>query len=155
MIIFILCCIALVASIILLALGLRRGIDEAGEILVGCVLIAIILGGNTIAFTSSFGTAAKADVIKSGLLAEYKSAVHMYADRAVLNISDITKANIMTDFKYQGYQQNIAKMIRDVREIVREHNEILISKQVYKRSLWFDMYITMPESDKIIHIEDK
>ena len=78
---------------------------------------------------------------------QYKESISMYADRAVLKVSEDT----FTDLKYQGYQENIAKLITDLRSKVVWYNDVIIQKRILNKSIAFDWLIITPDDDmKII-----
>jgi hypothetical protein len=148
MILLIILSIIFLFGIFLIVMGVH---DSEGDIIeLGFFISIVILLINIISFWTSFDSAIEADVIHQGLITQYRSAITMYEDKAVLNIKDVS----YTDFKYERYQKNMADMIRDIRTIVHQHNNILISKRAYKNNLFFGIYISMPESDQLIHIID-
>lgn len=148
MILLIILSIIFLFGIFLIVVGVH---DSEGDIIgLGFFISIAILVINIISFWISFDSAVDADVIHQGLITQYRSAITMYEDKAVLNIKDVS----YTDFKYEGYQKNMADMIRDIRTIVHQHNNILISKRAYKNNPFFGIYISMPESNQLIHIID-
>ncbi|KKL26090.1 hypothetical protein LCGC14_2398770 [marine sediment metagenome] len=82
-------------------------------------------------------------------IAQYKGAVTMYADRASIDVKKIA----FVDFKYKGYQNNMAGFIRDLRRAVVKYNKELISKRVMDKSFMFNWLIIAPDKDmKIINM---
>jgi hypothetical protein len=53
----------------------------------------------------------------------------------------------MTDFKYQGYQENLAKFITTLRYKVVDYNETIVSKRVMERNWFFNWIIVAPDDD--------
>ncbi len=74
---------------------------------------------------------------------QYTEAIEIYADRAVLKINE----NTFTDFKYQGYQENIAEFIKDLRHKVVDYNKTIIEKRIMEKSLVFNWLIIAPDDD--------
>jgi|GEM_PF-3660946 len=74
---------------------------------------------------------------------QYSNSIEMYADRAVLKVDDKT----FTDFKYKGYQDNMAGFIKDLRTKIVEYNTIIVQKKILKKSLFFNWFITAPDED--------
>lgn len=80
---------------------------------------------------------------------QYKGAVTVYADYATLDMEKAT----FTDFKYQGYQENISKIIVDLRNEIIAYNKVLIKKRILNKNLFFNWLIIAPDKDmKIINI---
>ena len=80
---------------------------------------------------------------------QYKGAVTMYADYASLDMEKAT----FTDFKYQGYQENVAKVIVDLRREIVYYNKVLIKKKIMDKNPVFSWLIIAPDKDmKIINI---
>jgi len=64
----------------------------------------------------------------------------MYEGKAVL---DIKKAAI-TDIRYNGYQEGIAKMILDLRSKIANYNETVISKRIMVNNFWYSWLVVGP-----------
>lgn len=80
---------------------------------------------------------------------QYRGAITMYVDYADL---DVEKA-ALTDFKYSGYQENVAHAVVSLRRQVVYYNEILIKKRVLNKNIVFNWLIIGPDPDmKIINI---
>jgi len=77
-----------------------------------------------------------------GVVSQYKQAVTLYTDRAVLS-TEIA----FTDFKYQGYQENMGKLISDLRTQVAEYNQSYFEKQTMHKSWFFRLLIFEPDPD--------
>jgi len=85
---------------------------------------------------------------------QYRGAVEMYKDYAVIDISKTRSA--FTDFKYQGYQQEISKMILDLRRKIVRYNRSFMLKKVKNASWFFNWYIITNDPDmKIIRMIEK
>ena len=109
---------------------------------ISCIIIAIIVTGSYISYLD---TRAQYDAT----IKQYKGAVTMYADYASLDMEKAT----FTDFKYQGYQENVAGVIIDLRREIVKYNEILIKKRILNKNIFFNWLIIAPDKDmKIINI---
>ena len=81
-------------------------------------------------------------------VSQYKESVMMYEKAAVINT-----AKAFTDFKYQGYQENIAGFIKALRREVVRYNKTIISKRVMKRNFFLNWVIIPPDDDmKILRL---
>jgi hypothetical protein len=81
----------------------------------------------------------------------YREAVTVYKDHVQI---DVPKASL-TDFKYEGYQNNIADFVRDLRRNVVRYNEKLISKRILDKNWFFGALIIAPDDDmKVINLSE-
>jgi hypothetical protein len=117
----------------------------AASIISSVILIlvfSIAIGGS---YSTYLDTRAQYDAV----INQYKGAVTMYADYASL---DMEKA-AFTDFKYQGYQENIAAVIVDLRKEIILYNKTIIQKRIMDKNPVFNWLIIAPDKDmKIINI---
>ena len=74
---------------------------------------------------------------------QYSESIVMYGDKAILNINE----NSFTDMKYKGYQENIAEMIKTLRENIVRYNNVVNKKRIYGKNLFFNWYIVQPDDD--------
>ena len=74
---------------------------------------------------------------------QYSESIVMYEDKAVLNINE----NSFTDMKYKGYQENMAEMIKTLRENIVKYNKVVNKKRIYGKNLFFSWYIVKPDDD--------
>lgn len=110
--------------------------------IVGTIIVVLII---SVSYTSYLEARAQYDAV----INQYKGAVTMYADYASLDMEKAT----FTDFKYQGYQENVAKVITDLREEIIEYNRVIIMKRIMDRNPVFSWLIVAPDKDmKIINI---
>jgi hypothetical protein len=80
---------------------------------------------------------------------QYRQAVTIYVDRAQI---DVPKASL-TDFKYEGYQGNVADFVRNLRREVVYYNEGIISKRIMKKNWFFNWLIVAPDEDmKVLNL---
>lgn len=90
---------------------------------------------------------------------QYKSAINMYSEKAVIDFEknedgSYVKIGDLTDLKYQNYQDNISRMIRDLREVIVEYNGNLISKRILNDNWYWSLCIIAPDPDmKIIKLK--
>ncbi len=106
---------------------------------IGWILFVVVVGWMIGSYSTYVNMRADYDII----LKQYRESVELYEDKAVLRISDTP----FTDFRYEGYQENIAELIKDLRYRVTYYNEDYISKKVVARSPFFNWIITEPDAD--------
>ncbi len=107
--------------------------------IIGWILFVVVLGWIIGSYSTYVNMRADYDII----LKQYRESIELYEDKAVLRISD----SALTDFKYEGYQENIAELIKDLRYRVTYYNEDYISKKVVARSPFFNWIIIEPDAD--------
>jgi len=118
----------------------------------GAVLSWVILSiFSLVIIAISYGGYVQIRTMYEATINQYKEAVTMYVNSAVINVEDAA----MTDFKYQGYQGNVAEFIKDLRVKVVEYNETLIGKRIMKSNFMFSWLIVAPDDDmKILRLSD-
>jgi len=99
-------------------------------IVIGCVIASYDSYANTRAFYD-------------GVSEQYRECITMYEDKAVINIKDAS----LTDFKYQGYQKNIAEMVKDLRDKIAWYNETILKKRIYEKNPLINLFIIAPDKD--------
>ena len=110
--------------------------------IISTVILVIIVASS---YTSYLDIRAQYDAV----INQYKGAVTVYADYATLDMEKAT----FTDFKYQGYQENISKVIVDLRNEIIIYNKVLIKKRILDKNPLFNWLIIAPDKDmKIINI---
>jgi len=115
--------------------------------LFGTVGTAIVVGDS---YNSYLGNRAFYDAT----IEQYRGAVEMYKDYAVIDMSKTR--SVFTDFKYQGYQQEISKMILDLRRKIVSYNRSFMLKKIKNASWFFNWYIITNDPDmKIIRMIEK
>lgn len=115
------------------------------SIITGIILTVVFSITIGCSYSTYLDTRAQYDAV----INQYKGAVTMYADYATL---DMEKA-AFTDFKYQGYQENIAAVITDMRREIISYNRMLIQKRIMDKNPVFSWLIIAPDEDmKIINI---
>lgn len=114
-------------------------------LVVGAILGAFLI----IVICTSYGTYVDLRTSYDAAVKQYRQAVTIYVDHAQI---DVKKA-ALTDFKYQGYQENAANFVRDLRRKVVWYNEGIVSKRVMKKNWFFNWLIIAPDDDmKVINL---
>lgn len=117
----------------------------AGAIISGFLLGILLSGILSVSYVSYVDIRTKYDAT----ISQYREAITMYKDSASI---DVEKA-ALTDLKYQGYQENIAEFIKDLRRQVTRYNEELISKRIMDKNFMFNWVIIAPDKDmKILRL---
>lgn len=100
-----------------------------------CVIPVLIIA-------ASYSSYVKIRTQYDATINQYQEAVTMYNDVAKINVD-----KAFTDFKYQGYQENIAGFIKDLRYKVVSYNGTLISKRIMKKNFFFKWVIIEGDPD--------
>jgi hypothetical protein len=77
---------------------------------------------------------------------QYFSAIKVYANYAVI---DMGKA-AFTDFRYSGYQSNVAHFIMSLRNRIIKYNKSIVEKRVQGKNPIFSWLIIEPDDDMLI-----
>jgi len=77
---------------------------------------------------------------------QYFSAIKVYANYAVI---DMGKA-AFTDFRYSGYQDNVAHFIISLRNRIIIYNKSIVEKRVQGKNPIFSWFIIEPDDDMLI-----
>lgn len=119
---------------------------------IGAFVSSVIVG--LILVTSigvSYGTYINIRTKYDATITQYKEAVTMYKGHATI---DVKKA-AFTDLKYQGYQENMASFIKNLRREVTSYNEELISKRIMKKNWFFGWLVIAPDKDmKVLNMSN-
>lgn len=87
-------------------------------------------------------------------LEQYRGSVKMYKDHAVIDMNKTRAA--FTDFKYQGYQGHMSKMIIALQRRIVKYNRSFMLKKIKNDSWFFNWYIITNDPDmKIIRMIEK
>jgi len=114
------------------------------------LILTIIFGAIIIIVPAqSWNENVEMHITYDGTVEQYRDAVTMYQDKAIINVS-----KAFTDFKYEGYQANIAQFIIELREEVTQYNKILIKKRMQKRNIMQNWLIFQDESLPLIKLTD-
>jgi hypothetical protein len=137
--------ITIAVSIVFAVSKNNRRDTVPASIITSIILTAVISITIGVSYSTYLDTRAQYDAV----INQYKGAVTMYADYASL---DMEKA-AFTDFKYQGYQENVAAVIIDLRKEMISYNRVLIQKRIMDKNPVFSWLIIAPDKDmKIINI---
>ena len=85
------------------------------------------------------------------VVSQYRDCVSIYKDSVIIDITD----EALTDLRYQGYQESIAEMIKDLRTQVARYNKGFIKKQRMDENVVFSWLIIAPDKDmKLLRMRD-
>jgi hypothetical protein len=77
---------------------------------------------------------------------QYFSAIEVYTNYAVI---DMGKA-AFTDFRYSGYQSNVAHFVTSLRNRIIKYNKSIVKKRVQGKNPIFSWLIIEPDDDMLI-----
>jgi len=104
-----------------------------------CWPLAIFATVCIIVWTVSYDSSV--DMLQTRAVIEQKvTAINSYRSIATNSFAD----KAVTDLKYNNYQQEMAKMITDLRKCVEGYNQTLIGKMAYKASPLFSWFVFSP-----------
>jgi len=96
---------------------------------------------------NSYGTYVKSRAFWDATREQYAEAVQIYSDHATIDMGKAT----FTDFRYQGYQDNISGMISTLRREIVQYNQKFVAKRTMGKNPFFSWMIVEPDDDmKII-----
>lgn len=83
---------------------------------------------------------------------QYRTSIQMYSDRGILDFKkhekdSYTRISDLTDFKYQNYQIQMAKMVENLKTVTVNYNNDLIGKKVLKANWFWSWCIISPDPD--------
>lgn len=111
----------------------------------------IILSPSLIINFESYGSYADMKSTYNAVVNQYRESIRMYEDRVVLDIN----TESFTDFKYEGYQESISSLIKDLRRKVTRYNQLYIGKEVWSRNIFLSWLIKKPDEDmKLLRLEE-
>jgi hypothetical protein len=78
---------------------------------------------------------------------QYEDSIVFYEGKAIS--IDVRKAaeNALTDFRHQGYQAEMAKFVRELRDNIAWYNSVIIRKTYKKKNFFYNWYIIPPDPD--------
>ncbi len=107
----------------------------------------IVLFASGMVIWTSYGTYVDLRATYDATIEQYATSIEMYEDKAIIDVESAA----LTDFKYQGYQGNVAAFITELRTMLATYNKDFISKKKYASNWFFGWVIIPPDSDmKII-----
>ena len=144
MVLVLLAVVALILWVIFMRLeATSSGRDYEGRMIIfgviGVISSIVTIGWMVGSYISYVNMRSDYDII----VRQYKESVQLYEDKAVLDVNDAA----FTDFKYEGYQENIAAFVRELRYRVTRYNECYIQKKVVARNILFGWIISEPDAD--------
>lgn len=134
--------ISLVLSLIFLVLNGR----DAGTV---CACVTLLVFAVIVCFAIGISTYEYYDLhARLGAHKAYQGAIDVFVKHATPtaagpNIS--VTGNEITDFKYQSYQGELGKLIRDARYNAAEYNRILFTKRAGAMSWYWRAVIVEPD----------
>lgn len=111
----------------------------------GAVVVLITIFGWGCILGSSYSNYLDSRAFFSATKEQYRSALTVYEDHATIDV----KAASFTDFKYQGYQEQIGHFVKVLRSKVTDYNETIIKKRTMKDNILFKWMIIAPDSDMV------
>lgn len=152
--------ISLVIGIIVFCFSKYDSENEHGKVIkhtsIGVIIAVFILGSlsTAIVVTDSYSSYLENRAFYDATIEQYRGAVKMYEDYAVIDMGKTGEA--FTDFKYQGYQKEIANMIINLKRRIVRYNRSFILKKVKNAHWFFNWYIVANDPDmKIIRMIEK
>jgi len=136
----------------LLIAGITYLCSTDGSCAIAGFIISCIVGGiiPLAIFAVSYFSYVDIRTSYDATIKQYREAVVVYKDHAQI---DVKKA-ALTDFKYEGYQENVANFVRDLRREVVYYNEELISKRIMNKNWFFAALIVAPDEDmKVLNLK--
>ena len=97
----------------------------------------------TAIWAGSYNTYLDTKSFYTSTVEQYATAVDVYGEKAVIDI----EAAAWTDFKYQGYQENISKFVMDLRNRIVNYNEIMVAKMTMDKNPLFSWLVVAPDKD--------
>lgn len=152
--------LALIFLLISIGVGIITYLSSSSKFLKnavgGFIVTAIILGSIPTAFIvgSSYYSYLDNRAFYDATIEQYRGAVELYKDYMVVDIEKTREA--FTDFKYQGYQKQIAGMIITLQKRIVKYNKVFIKKKKMNNSWFFNCYIITNDPDmKAIRMIEK
>jgi hypothetical protein len=145
--------IILLCIVVIFAIGFAAGwIEEKVEAGIGAGILASIIVGIflTFAWSISYSSYLSDRSFYDATMEQYSSGIVIYNDYAEIDIADTA----WTDFKYKGYQENMAGFVKDLRGSIIRYNRSIIKKRVMDKNLLFSWMVVAPDDDmKIIKMK--
>jgi len=111
-------------------------------------MVVVAISGLIIA--GSYNTYLDQRAFYDATMEQYASAITMYKNYAEIDV----KTAAWTDLKYQGYQDNIADLIKNLRNRIIKYNEAYVKKNKLHANLFYSWFVVgMDEDMKIIKMK--
>jgi predicted PurR-regulated permease PerM len=124
-----------------------RVINDFSDYLLGLVLFsalsAILLTPVVVPAIESYSSYLEMRSTYETVVNQYRDSIDMYEDKVVINVDEES----FTDFKYQGYQENISSMIKDLQQVVTKYNKLYVEKNILKDNIFIGALIFEPDKD--------
>jgi hypothetical protein len=133
-----------IISVVIILMYFLSGRDYRKINMIGTSIICAIAGSALIIgpLGSSYQSYLNIKADYYGVIAQYGAAVDVYSDKAVINVEKAA----FTDFKYEGYQKQMAQMIEALRYKITNYNKIYIKKKTMDKNWIFSWIIIPPDS---------
>lgn len=83
---------------------------------------------------------------------QYEGAINLYEKHGVINLEKAASM-ALTDHKYEGYQENMAKFLTTLRQKVTRYNASITSKRIVGNNPLFSWLVIMPDDNmKVLKI---
>jgi hypothetical protein len=124
-----------------------RVINDFSDYFLGLVLcgifLAIALTPVIVPTIESYSSYLEMRSTYETVVNQYRDSIDMYEDKVVINVDEES----FTDFKYQGYQENISSMIKDLQQVVTKYNKLYVEKNILKDNIFIGALIFEPDKD--------
>jgi hypothetical protein len=87
------------------------------------------------------------------VIEQYQCSIKTYKKEAIKQFKT-TNSQEVTDLKYNKYQEQLGKMIIDLRNKISHYNKIYSAKRTMKDSIVFNILIILPSDMKPIKMEN-
>ncbi len=118
------------------ALDISEGM--IGSLIASIIMILLIITPILISYTSYLNMKA----FYESTYEQYSESIEIYQDKAIID-TEVA----FTDFKYQGYQDNISSYVRDFRNKMIWYNELYIKKTAMNQNIFVNWLIIPPDEN--------
>jgi hypothetical protein len=86
---------------------------------------------------------------------QYKESIELYAEKGVAEFKPGSASSTeFTDLKYNQYQEQIGRLIRDLRDTIVDYNKSLTGKQIKNNSWFYNWVVIMPDGLETVKMAD-
>jgi len=121
----------LVALVVIAIIGLRQ-MEDWG--IAATIVLTVLLYVLVVCISCSYETSLNAKATYETIALAHPQAIEYYQEKVILYESSLT------DFKYQGYQESLSSMIKDLRDTINKYNKIVIKKRMLKKNSFFGLF---------------